>query len=178
MKISSTFVFAVSIFSLAGCAHQTAVTTPVGVTVSSATASKRLVNDIRNATLTAIHDQVPNAHPMAVAIDLDVRNEASTTTHFAPAAASTMPVAAYGPDSTPNGYLPTVTTYGSSEVMERNDPTDIVMSYAIRNAAGGLLESQIVRLPGYTGRNPFRAWSSYVNEAAGFLASRVKALSR
>jgi len=178
MKISST-VLAVVVFSLAGCAHQTAaVNTPVAVTVTSASANKRFANAVRKATVTAIHDQVPNARPLTVAVDLDVRNEASTTAHFAPAATSTMPVAVSGPDNTPNGYVPTVASYGSTEVMERNDPTDIVMSYAIRDAGGGLVESQIVRLPAYLGRNPFTARSYYVNEAAGFLASRVKAVSR
>jgi hypothetical protein len=171
-----------SIVLLTACATQRAVQTPVSVTVKSETANTRFVSDVRDATLNAIHAQVPDARAMTVAVRLDVVNstvEVATPDYGSGPGNDRRPINTLFYDSSISYPQPTVPVNNSVDFQRMKvAETDVAVSYTIRDADGRILESKQVRLdPGIGNSNPFGVRHALYTQAADFIASRVKALN-
>jgi len=186
MNRIATLVLAVSFLIAGGCATQTRTSTSVALTITSDTASNNFVNQIRDTTIEAIADQVPNARPMTVNVKLDVTAGRQST----PAMASSQPINAQRPVATlsPQPWLepapPTVPVHPSVFGTDMSQEiTGYRLAYTISDAAGNVVESnqltldqgQLVDAASHTA---LKGRKGLVNDTADFLASRVKTLSR
>jgi hypothetical protein len=194
MKRMTSFSFVVCFLLLSACATHTHAVTAVNLKVSSDTANKRFVNDVRNATLETIASQVPNARPMTVVVKLDVTSETRPTPVFVSGETNRQRVLASGPDPWKEGALPTVPVYTSAfSSQTTEDITEVRVSYTISDAAGRVVESHQLKLDprfrhvntavvtpvsGFADTDPLSARRGLVTDTAGVLASRVKALSQ
>jgi hypothetical protein len=173
---------------LSACATQPRVaTTPVRLTVTSKTESKRFVNHLRDATLTIIGKQVPNAQPMTVTAAVEVESDL-VSADFNPLWGSLgggqHAVPAVSADPYSDGSRPMVGSNAGSSVpfpQPLESINEVQVSYTIAGADGRVLESNQVKYAGNSidGSDPFgdRYRRRLVAETAGFLASRVAALS-
>ncbi len=179
---------------LVACATRTAAPTAVNLKISSDTASKSFIADVRSATLDAIRTLAPNARPMTVAVDLEIARHFNSSPAITPTAVNEQR-ALPPPNSTPltEGAIATVpvhnSPFGTSAGTE--DFTDFRVSYTITDAQGRIIESNRLRLDnGYllneaagtpvngSGKtNVFSAYRQLVGNTAHFLAARVKTLS-
>jgi len=198
--------FAGCFLLLNACATQTPlVTVPVTVTITSETATKQLINDVRNATLTAIGKQAPNARPVTVVATLYVAyigeadfshnsvyaggSAMSRGGYSAGLSATGMSVPSTGSDPAGEGYIPTVGGYDTSASSLGSGPTRgpifwMRVSYKIKDANGRVLESKQQWQPADRSRQglehifPVLFDSARVADTAAYLASRVAALSK
>ena len=178
--------------------QKVAPVTAVNLMVNSQTADQRFLNDVRYATLRAIHDRVPEARPMTVSVDVNVDMRTQVTTGFYGGGSSghAVPILSSEPWNEPS--QPMVGVSGSSAgfgapLMDTFSGLQIV--YTIRDASGHIVETHLLGLdsspnldgaygftmeglPAHpTTRNPFGVRRALVSDTADFLASRVKALS-
>ncbi len=202
MNCSKAVALISSFVVLGACAHNTAVTTPVALKVTSENGGKTFASDVRKATLKAISDSVPQARPLTVTVDLDVTAERVATSPFkfydvGGSRQRTVPSTGSNPQA--EGSLPTVPDNGfpaSPETYEQ--VTGVRVSYTISDPGGRVIESDHSRFdlspsPRIDGKlavgvepysssaptkGPYLINRNLVTAAAGFLASRVKALSR
>ncbi|HXH41665.1 MAG TPA: hypothetical protein VNN08_23780 [Thermoanaerobaculia bacterium] len=206
MKSVIGITFLGSFLLLGACATNTPVVAkePVNVTVMSETATKQLINDIRNATLTNIEKQVPNARPVTVVATLYVvyggeaafRNSSvysggSDMSHSSYWGVTTLGMAVPSTSATPwaDGSTPIVGAYDYSGSNLISGPTRgpiawMRVSYTIKDADGRVLESKEKWQPADRPRHaiehifPALYDSARVADTAAYLASRVAALSR
>jgi hypothetical protein len=206
MKHVVSFSFAVCLLLLSACATQSRMATgPVNVTITSETATKQLLNDVRNATLAAIEKQAPHARPVTVTATLYVVYEGeadfshgtayaggsgmSRGSYSAGVTAAGMSVPSTGSDPRTEGSIPTVGGYDTSASSLPSGPTRgpitwMRVSYTIKDANGRVLESKQQWQPTDRPRQglelifPVRFDSARVADTAAFLASRVAALSQ
>jgi predicted small secreted protein len=199
MKRIASISFVVCSLVVSACATHTGAVTPVKVTVSSDTANKRFVSDVRNATLQVIASQVPDARPMTVAVKLDVTSQMKQAPFFLSGGGTNqqriLPTA--GLDASKQaqqGALPTVPVYNSAfQTQTTEEITELRVSYTIKDAAGHVVESNqfqldprfrqvntmvVTPIKGFADTDPFSTRRILATDAASFLASRVKALSR
>jgi hypothetical protein len=202
--IHTKAVFLLGSFVVFGaCAHNPSVATPVTVTITSPNASNRFLSDVRKATLEAVSKHVPEARPMTVAVDLDVKTETLATTfntfdggsrqRLVPSMSSDTNRAAN------EGALPTVEDHGNVFFpYTMLAVTEVNVSYTIKDGAGKIIESDRTRFdmgspishfgeqlvvahepysPLIRNNDPFSIGRILVRDTSGFLASRVKALS-
>jgi hypothetical protein len=174
------------------CATHTRAATPVAVTITSDTANDRFVQQVRNATLDAIAVQVPNPHPMTIAVDLVVATQPNQTAimGFVPPVNQQRTVASVGSQPWAEGAPPTVPVNSSPfTAISSPEITTYRVTYTITDTAGKVLEknqltldqgrlrSGALAMP-VTGRYGLTLREELVNSTAAFLASRVKTLSR
>jgi hypothetical protein len=174
------------------CATHTRAATPVALTITSDTANDRFVQQVRNAALDAIAAQVPNPHPMTIAVDLVVATQPNQTAimGFTPPVNQQRTVTSIGPQPWTEGAQPTVPV-NSSPVTVTGSPeiTTYRVSYTISDTAGKVLERNQLTLDQgrllsgglampVKGRIGLTLREELVNSTAAFLASRVKTLSR
>ncbi|HEV7426145.1 MAG TPA: hypothetical protein VGQ46_07230 [Thermoanaerobaculia bacterium] len=176
---------------LNACATHTHATAPVVLNISSDTATKTFVNQMRATALDAITKAAPNARPMTINVKLDVTTQSKPALGLAPAPANEQrQVATLSPDPMSEAAPPTVPVNTSAFRSERIDEiTDYRVQYTITDAAGRVVESNALTLDhGHLvntasgtpvdNRNRLNLRNELVNDTAGFLASRVKTLSR
>lgn len=196
MKCMAAISFVICSLVFSACATHNSAVTPVTVTVSSDTANKRFVSDVRNTTLEMIRSQVPEARPMTVAVKLDVTSEMKQTPFFLFGGDTNQQriLRTAGYDTATQGALPTVPVYNSAfNTQTTEDITAVRVSYTIKDAAGHVVESNqfeidprfrqfnpMVMMPirGFADTDPFSARRTLAIDTAGFLASRVKVLSK
>jgi hypothetical protein len=194
MKRLTPFSFVICSLLLSACATHTRAVTPVNLTVTSDTVNKRFVEDVRNATLDAIRTQVPAARPMTLVVNLDVSTEMRQGPFFIPYDTNRQRVLPSGPQPWTEGALPTVPVYsGSTFPQTTEDIEELRVSYTINDAAGRVVESHQIKVDpraqhltptvvtgvgGFGNGDPFSARRQLVAYAAGFLASRVAAVSK
>jgi len=188
-----------SLVVLGACAHNSTVTTPVALKVTSKNADRHFVSDVRKATLKAISNSVPEARPLTVTADLDVTTERVMTSPFVITGAESRQrtIPSTSSDPTRDGALPTVTDNGFPASPESMDAvTEVRLTYTISDSSGRVIESDQTRFDSIphdasevvvdTDSNrraivtvsPLWSNRNIANATAGFLASRVKALSR
>jgi hypothetical protein len=190
-----------SVVVLGACAHNQSVATPVALKVTSKTADRAFVSDVRKATLKAIGNGVPEARPLTVTVDLDVTTERMMTSPYAVTGGGSVqrPIRSTSPDPTTDGALPAVPDNGfPAPAVAMDAVTGVHVLYTISDSSGRVLESDQSQLnansipqPGSdisVDANASRRaivtisplWSNrgIVSATAGFLASRVKAVSQ
>jgi hypothetical protein len=184
-----------SLLLAGGCATNTSTATPVVLNITSGTASRGFISEVRKTTLKAIAAQVPNARSLTIAVKLDV----GTQTHAVPGMASSQPanpqhsVPTLSSDPMSEGAPPTVPDNSSVfSTVTSEEITDYHVSYTISDAAGRVLESNELTLDhgrlinmatgapatGVYMQDPSSLRAGIASNTAGFLASRVKAVSR
>ncbi|HEX3576976.1 MAG TPA: hypothetical protein VHY33_00315 [Thermoanaerobaculia bacterium] len=188
MNRHTALFLAASFLAINGCATHTRTTTPVALNVTSDTATDSFVKQVHDITLDAIEQQVPNAHPMAVNMKLDVTARTLSTPSmamtFSQPVNQTRPVATISSEKWTDGAPPTVPVNHSvfgTDISQQI--TGFRVAYTISDAAGKVVESnqllldngQLVDAASHTA---LKARQGLVADAASFLASRVKALSR
>ena len=184
MNRNVAFFFLSSSLLFSGCATHTRTAAPVVVKVSSETASKAFLNEIRDTT-------APNARPMTINVKIDV----ATQTKPLPGLVASVPnpqhaVATLSPDPMSEAAPPTVSDNRSAFTERRvEEVTAYRAGYTITDAAGRVLESNTLTLENghlvntaigapLNGRHGPMLRYDLVNDTARFLASRVKTLSR
>jgi len=182
MKTAVSLLGSLLLFSACAHAPMPMASTPVKLTVTSETASKQLISDVRNTALAMIEKQVPNARPLTVTATLDViysggggfssggggssssmSHEGSTAGlafgNFSPDVPVRMPVAEMSPNPGMNGFTPTVGLgSGMSGVYyPESSPTLIWamrLSYTITDANGRVIEAKQQWQPANRPRHP------------------------
>ena len=183
MNRNTAAAFAVSFLVISGCATHTRTFTPVALKVTSDTATANFVKEVRETTLDAIEQQVPNARPMTVNVKLDVteRMQATPSMNFSQPVNQQRPVATLSPEPSQEAARPTVPVNQSvfgADISQQI--TSYRVTYTISDAAGKVVESSALmlnqgRLVDGTG-TPLKSHNGLVGTTAAFLASRVKAL--
>lgn len=143
--------------------------TPVKLTVTSATASNQLINDVRNEALAMIEKQVPNARPLNVTVSIDVAysggggfssgigDYSSSMSHdgsirgmafgnISPDVPQGMVVPSISPDPHMDGFTPRVGGGGMSGVYYPDTTPRMIwamrISYTIADANGRIIEAK------------------------------------
>jgi len=196
MKKIAAVSFVSCFVLLSACAtHNASVVTPVNLTVASKTANNGFVSDVRKATLKAIREQVPAARPLNVAVNLDVEYQ-NTQSPFYVATPANNQRALPPRDSVQAAQTGAVATVPVNESAFFTQTTETVsavrLAYTITDQAGRVVESQRLKLAtgltapthvtglpiGFRNGDPFTVRHQLVENAADYLAARVKTLSQ
>lgn len=196
MKKIAAGSFVIVFLLLSACAtHNASVVTPVNLMIASKTANKGFVSDVRNATLKAIHERVPDARNLTVAVNLDVEYETAQSPFYVSTGTNNQRV--LPPENSvqaaQSGAVATVPVNESAFFTQtRQTVSGLRLAYTISDQAGHVVESQrlnlgqgvnapthVTGLPvGFRGGDPFVVRHELIEGAADFLASRVKTLSQ
>ncbi len=181
MKTAVSLFGSLLLFSACAHAPMPMASTPVKLTVTSATASNQLISDIRNTALAMIEKQVPNARPLTVIVSLDVvysgggsfgsrawdtgssmSHEGSTpglaAGNISPAVPMGMVVASISSDPHMDGFTPRVGAGGMPGVYYPSPSPTLVwamrLSYTITDANGRVIEAKQQWQPADRPRHP------------------------
>jgi hypothetical protein len=179
-----TTLFA-ALLVISGCATHTRSSSPVAVVITSNTASANFVKQLRAITLDTIAQQVPNARPMTINMNLDVAATMQTTPAMVTQPLNQqrqLPALSFEPWKEP--APPTVPVNSSVFQTDRSlQITAYHVVYTINDAAGNLVESNELTLDqGHlvdaASHATVKGRDGLVNDTASFLAARVKTLNR
>jgi hypothetical protein len=178
---------AATLLIVSGCATNTHSSTPVALTITSDTANGNFVKQVRDTTLDAIAQQVPNARPMTINVKLDVTARSQATPNMATTVSQpvnqTRPVATLSTEPWSDPAPATVPVNNSvfgTDITQQITAYRVV--YTISDAAGKIVESNELTLD--QGRlfdaagAPVKVHDGLVGTTATFLASRVKTLNQ
>jgi hypothetical protein len=168
MKTAVSLFGSLLLFSACAHAPMPMASSPVKLTVTSATATNELINDVRNKALAMIEKEVPNARPLIVTVSIDVvysggggfssgggdfssmSHEGSTPGlafgNFSPVTPMGMVVPSLSPDPIADGFTPRVGVGGMSGVSYPDTTPTLIwsmrLSYTIADANGRIIEAK------------------------------------
>jgi hypothetical protein len=156
--------------------------------ITSDTASGNFVKQVRDTTLDAIAQQVPNARPMTINVKLDVTARMQATpsmnTTFSQPINQQRPVATLSPEPSQEAARPAVPVNHSvfgTDISQQITVYRVV--YTISDAAGKVVESNQLMLDNghlvdAASHTALTTRNGLINDTAAYLASRVKTLNQ
>jgi hypothetical protein len=194
MNRRAAIVFVSCSLFIAACATHARTSTPVGVTITSDTATDNFVKQVRDNTIDVIAEQVPNARPMTINVKLDVSERMQSTPSIGgsmppsigwsmPPVNEQRPVPSLSSDRYNDGPPPTVPVNNSVFQSQTSEQiTSYRVVYTIRDAAGQVVESNQLTLDnGHlvdAKAGALKPRYGLIGDTAMFLASRVKTLDQ
>jgi len=187
MNRRTAIVFVSCSLLISACATHARTSTPVAVKITSATATDNFVKQVRNTTINAIAEQVPNARPMTINVKLDVTEKLQSTPSMGGAMHSVneqRPVPSLSRD--PYNDVPVPTVPVNNSVFQTSTTEQITgyrVVYTISDAAGQVVESNQLTLDNghlvdAKAGAPLKPRYGLVGDTAMFLAARVKTLDQ
>jgi hypothetical protein len=187
MKRQTAILFVSCSLLISACATHARTSTPVAVKITSATATDNFVKQVRDATIDEIAQEVPNARPMTINVQLDVTAKMQSTPSLGGGLHpinEQRAVPSLSRDPYSDGAVSTVPVNNS--VFQTTTSEKIIgyrVIYTISDAAGQVVESNQLTLDNghlvdAKAGAPLKSRYGIVGDTAMFLASRVKTLDQ